>query len=76
MFVQQAMQGNRIRDEHRMPSQIALTNEFDEKEVGLPTMFVSAPLKDGDSVVGVVAFRIHVATLSNLLQRSKVWEDR
>ncbi len=55
-----------------IPSEIALTNEFDEKEIGLPTMFVSTPLKDeSDSIIGVVAFRIHVATLSNLLQSQR-----
>ncbi len=69
-FVQQAMQGSPYATSI-IPSQIALTNEFDEKEIGLPTMFVAAPLKDGDSVIGVVAFRIHVATLSNLLQSQK-----
>ncbi len=69
-FVQQAMQGTPYATSI-IPSQIALTNEFDEKEIGLPTMFVAAPLKDGDSVIGVVAFRIHVATLSNLLQSQK-----
>ncbi|MCP4264017.1 MAG: HAMP domain-containing protein [Candidatus Brocadiaceae bacterium] len=52
-----------------IPSKIALTNEFDEKEVGLPTMFVSTPLKDrSDSIIGTLTFRLHVATLSNLLQ--------
>ena len=69
-FFKQAMQGNAYSTSI-IPSTIALTNEFDEKEVGLPTMFVSAPLKDGDNVIGVVAFRIHVATLSNLLQSQK-----
>ncbi len=66
----QAMQGDAFATSI-MPSKIALTNEFDEKEIGLPTMFVSAPLKDGDTVIGMVAFRIHVATLSNLLQSQK-----
>ena len=69
-FVQQAMQGNAYATSI-IPSTIALINEFDDKEIGLPTMFVSAPLKDGDAVIGVVAFRIHVATLSNLLQSQK-----
>jgi len=66
----QAMQGNPYASSI-MPSKIALTNEFDEKEIGVPTMFVSAPLRDSDTVIGVVAFRLHVATLSNLLQDQK-----
>lgn len=69
-FFKQAMQGNPYATSI-VPSEIPLTNEFDEKEIGLPTMFVSAPLKDGDAVIGVVVFRIHVATLSNLLQSRK-----
>ncbi len=69
-FFQQSMRGSPFATSI-IPSEISLTNEFDEKEVGLPTMFVSAPLKDGDTVVGVVAFRIHVATLSNLLQSQR-----
>ncbi|KHE90576.1 MAG: HAMP domain-containing protein [Candidatus Scalindua rubra] len=69
-FIKQAMQGKPYATSI-IPSVIALTNEFDEKETGLPTMFVSAPLKNGEAVIGVVAFRIHVATLSNLLQSQK-----
>ncbi len=70
-FFKQAMQGNPYATSI-IPSEIALTNEFDEKEIGLPTMFVSAPLKgDGDTIIGVVTFRIHVGTLSNLLQSQK-----
>ncbi len=69
-FFEQAIQGRPFATSI-IPSTIALTNEFDDKEVGLPTMFVSAPLKEGDTVIGVVTFRIHVATLSNLLQSQK-----
>ena len=69
-FFKQAIQG-KTSATSIIPSEIALTNEFDEKEIGLPTMFVSTPLKDGDTIIGVVTFRIHVATLSNLLQSQK-----
>ena len=55
-----------------MPSDVALTNEFEEKEIGLPTMFVSTPLKGkNDAIIGVVSLRIHVGMLSNLLQSYK-----
>jgi PAS domain S-box-containing protein len=58
-----------------IPSKVPLTNEFDEKEVGLPTMFVATPLKDkDDAIIGVVTLRIHVGTLSNLMQSYKVGE--
>jgi PAS domain S-box-containing protein len=56
-----------------VPSKVPLINEFDEKEVGLPTMFVATPLKDkDDAIIGVVTLRIHVGTLSNLMQSYKV----
>ncbi len=70
-FFKKALQGNTTTTSI-IPSEIELTNEFDEMEIGLPTMFVSTPLKDeSDSIIGVVVFRIHVATLSNLLQSQK-----
>lgn len=58
-----------------VPSEVPLINEFEEKEVGLPTMVVATPLKDKDGVInGVVSLRIHVATLSNLLLSSRFGE--
>ncbi|GJQ57958.1 MAG: hypothetical protein SCALA701_07590 [Candidatus Scalindua sp.] len=54
-----------------VPSQVPLLNEFEEKEIGLPTMFVSTPLLEEGKIIGVVSLRIHVSTLSNLLQSYK-----
>jgi PAS domain S-box-containing protein len=55
-----------------VPSKVPLTNEFEEKEVGLPTMFVATPLMDEDNaIVGVVTLRIHVGILSNLMLSNK-----
>ena len=55
-----------------MPSEVPLMNEFDEKEIGLPTMLVSTPLKNKDhEIIGVVALRVHVATLSNMMHSLK-----
>ncbi len=55
-----------------MPSEVPLVNEFDEKEIGLPTMFVSTPLKNkDDKIIGVVVLRIHVGTLSNMMHSQK-----
>ncbi|MDR4499619.1 MAG: PAS domain S-box protein [Candidatus Scalindua sp.] len=55
-----------------MPSDVPLINEYEEKEVGLPTMFVTTPVKGKeDAIIGVVALRIHVGMLSNLLQSYK-----
>jgi PAS domain S-box-containing protein len=51
-----------------LPSEISLMNEFDEKEIGIPTMLVSTPLKNKDDhIIGVVALRVHVGTLSNMM---------
>ncbi|GAX60755.1 hypothetical protein SCALIN_C14_0018 [Candidatus Scalindua japonica] len=51
-----------------MPSKIPLTNEFEEKELGLPTMFIASPLKDeNDVITGIITLRIHVGILSNLM---------
>ncbi len=69
-YFKQAMQG-RTFTSSVVPSEIPLINEFEEEEVGLPTMVVVTPLKDKDGVVsGVVSLRIHVATLSNLMLSS------
>lgn len=51
-----------------MPSEIPLVNEFGEKEFGMPTMFVSTPLKDKDGVIiGVVSVRVDVDSLNDLM---------
>ena len=50
------------------PSKVSLINEFDENELGVPTMFVASSLKDeNENIIGVVALRIHVGILSNLM---------
>jgi len=55
-----------------MPSEVPLVNEFDEKEIGVPTMFVSTPLKNKeDDIIGVVVLRVHVGTLSNMMNSLK-----
>ncbi len=56
-----------------IPSEIPLKNEFGEKELGMPTMFVSAPLRDSFGVVaGIVAIRIDVKTLNDLMLNLKL----
>jgi len=67
-FFKQAIQGKTFAS-CIMPSKIPLINEFDEKELGVPTMFVAAPLIDeNELIIGVVTLRIHVGILSNLMQ--------
>ena len=66
-FFKQAIQGKTFAS-NIMPSKVPLINEFDEKELGLPTMFVASPLKDeNENIIGVVTLRIHVGILSNLM---------
>ncbi len=51
-----------------IPSESLLLNEVGEMELGMPTMFVSAPLRDRDGIVnGVIALRIDVDTLNGLM---------
>ncbi|MEK6730475.1 MAG: cache domain-containing protein, partial [Planctomycetota bacterium] len=66
-YFKQAMQGN-ASTSSVMHSEIPLANEFGEKEMGLPTLFVSSPLKDKDgATIGVLALRIDVNTLSEIV---------
>ena len=66
-YYKQAMLGNATASSV-MHSEIPLTNEFGEKEMGVPTLFVSAPLKDKEGVtIGVLALRIDVNTLSEIV---------
>lgn len=71
-YFKQAVQGNTFVS-GIIPSEVPLENEFGEKELGMPTMFVSTPLKDRDGVViGVVALRIDVRTLNELMLSLKL----
>lgn len=71
-YFKQAVQGNTFVS-NVFPSEIPLTNEVGEKELGMPTMFVSTPLKDRDGVVvGVVAIRVDVQTLNDLMLSLKL----
>src|SRR3990170_2041013 len=66
-YFKQAMEGNTFVS-GVIPSEIPLLNEVGEMELGMPTMFVSAPLKGRDGVViGVIALRIDVDTLNDLM---------
>ena len=63
----QAAQGNTFVS-GVIPSEIPLLNEVGEMELGMPTMFVSSPLKGrGGVVIGVIALRIDVNMLNDLM---------
>lgn len=58
-----------------IPSEIPLMNEFGEKEPSMPTMFVSTPLKDRKgTITGVLAIRVDVNVLNNLMLSLKLGE--
>src|SRR3990167_1437091 len=66
-YFKQAAKGNTFVS-GIIPSEIPLLNEVGEMELGMPTIFVSAPLKDRNGVViGVIALRIDVDTLNGLM---------
>lgn len=71
-YFKQAIQGSTYISSV-IPSEIPITNEVGEKELGMPTMFVSSPLRDREGViVGVVALRIDVNTLNELMLSLKL----
>lgn len=71
-YFKQAAGGNTFVS-NVFPSEIPLVNELGEKELGLPTMFVSTPLKDRDGIIiGVVAIRVDVKTLNDLMLSLKL----
>jgi len=70
-YFKHAMEG-RTSATSIIPSEIPLMNEFDNKELGLPTMIVSTPLMNEDGkTTGVVALRVHVGTMSNMMHNQK-----
>ena len=70
-YIKNALQGRTLATSIR-PSEVPLVNEFDEKEIGIPTMLVSTPLKNKeDDIIGVVVLRVHAGTLSNIMNSLK-----
>ena len=71
-YFKQALQGSTYISSV-IPSEIPIANEVGEKELGMPTMFVSSPLRDREGIiVGVVALRIDVNTLNELMLSLKL----
>ncbi len=56
-----------------IPSEIPLTNELGEKEPGMPSMFISTPLRNRYGIVaGIVAIRVDVKALNDLMLSLKL----
>ena len=52
-----------------IPSDVPVENESGMLETGVPTMLISAPIKDrSNSVVGTVALRIDVSEINTMMQ--------
>ena len=70
-YIKNALQGKTYASSI-VPSEVHLVNEFDENEIGVPTMFVSTPLKNKeDDIIGVIVLRVHAGTLSNMMNSLK-----
>ncbi len=57
------------------PSVFPVLNEFGEMERGVPTLFVSGPIRDDSHrIVGVVSLRVDIIDLSKVMRRVKLGE--
>lgn len=71
-YFKQTIQGNTFVS-GVIPSEIPLISEFGEKELGMPTMFVSTPLRDKYGIiVGIIAIRVDVKALNDLMLSLKL----
>ncbi|MDO8092000.1 MAG: diguanylate cyclase [Candidatus Brocadiales bacterium] len=57
------------------PSVVPIENEHGELEPGVPTMFVSSPIRDKNIITGVVCMRIDFMQISKLMRSIKLGES-
>lgn len=57
------------------PSIVPIENEHGELELGVPTMFISSPIKDKNIIMGVVCMRIDFMQISKLMRSIKLGES-
>ncbi len=57
------------------PSIVPIENEHGELELGVPTMFVSSPIRDKNIIMGVVCMRIDFMQISKLMRSIKLGES-
>ena len=71
-YFQEATKGN-IFITRVHPSVFPIQNEAGEMEKGVPTLFVSSPIRDdGDKTIGVVSLMVDVTALSEEMRRVKL----
>ena len=73
-YFREALKGN-IFVTRVHPSVFSIPNEFGEMERGVPTLFVSGPIRDDRyKVIGVVNLRVDVAAISKEMRMVKLGE--
>ncbi|MFN3466362.1 MAG: cache domain-containing protein, partial [Candidatus Brocadiales bacterium] len=73
-FFQEAMKG-KVYVSKVAPSTFAVLNEFGDREYGVPSLFVSSPIRDeGYNIQGVLALQVNLVTLSNEMRKVKLGE--
>ena len=56
-----------------IPSDIPVENEWGTPEIGMPTMLISAPVRNGsDAVAGTVVLRIDVSEINRMMQNIRI----
>ncbi len=73
-YFQEALKGNLLISQVH-PSAFPIENESGEIEKGVPTLFVSGPVRDDKgNIIGVVSMRVDVTALSREMRRVKLGE--
>ncbi|HHT9119581.1 MAG TPA: ATP-binding protein [Candidatus Hypogeohydataceae bacterium YC41] len=73
-YFQEALKGN-VYVTRVHPSAFPIQNEYGEMERGVPTLFVSGPIRDDKHrIIGVLSLRVDVLALSKEMRRVKLGE--
>ncbi len=73
-YFHEAIKGKTFISEVR-PSIVPIVNEHGELELGVPTMFVSSPIRAKNMIMGVVCMRIDFMQISKLMRSIKLGES-
>ncbi|MGR3310113.1 MAG: ATP-binding protein [Candidatus Brocadiales bacterium] len=73
-YFHEATKGKTFISEVR-PSIVPIVNEHGELELGVPTMFVSSPIRAKNMIMGVVCMRIDFMQISKLMRSIKLGES-
>jgi PAS domain S-box-containing protein len=73
-YFHEALKGKTFISEVK-PSVVPIVNEHGELELGVPTMFVSSPIRSKNTTMGVVCMRIDFMQISKLMRSIKLGES-